>query len=210
MRGDLGVTLIEVLIGITLLAMLGTLVAGGTRIGGRAWSSVEHRTSDSDDIVLLQSLLRRTVLRAAPAFASADPADRTVAFVGEPDSMTLLAPEPGTGFAGPWIGQQFDLSRQRASHALTFTLADGRPIVLLDRIATLRFAYFGPVQPNAVPEWQDRWTGRDRLPDRVRIRILRDGARLAPWPELVVATRMTANATCVFSPFVTGCRRMRR
>jgi general secretion pathway protein J len=210
---EAGFTLIEVLIGITLLAMLGTVIASGVRLGGRAWNDAERQTANSDDMVLVQNLFRRTIVRARPAFISDDPRDLTVSFTGEAGTLSLIAPQPGTPFGGPWVNERFYVAPNGASRALFVALQrDGAPaaasgIVLLDHVATVRFAYFGSSEPGEPASWQESWTNRARLPDLVRVAVVRDTPRLSAWPELVVATRVTANAGCVFSALSSGCRR---
>jgi general secretion pathway protein J len=210
---DAGFTLIEVLIGITLLAMLGTVIASGVRLGGRAWNDAERQTANSDDMVLVQNLFRRTILRARPAFVSDDPQDLTVFFTGEAGTLSLMAPQPGTQLSGPWVNQRFYVAPNGASRALFVALQrEGAPsaaggIVLLDHVASVRFAYFGSPAPGEPATWQESWTGRSRLPDLVRVAILRDTPRLSAWPELVVATRVTANAGCIYSALSSACRR---
>ena len=211
-RAEAGFTLVEVLIGITLLAMLGTLIASGMRLGGRAWSDAERQTDNSDEMVLLQSFIRRTIVRARPAYASPDPGDNSIAFAGDADSLSLVVPQPGTAYGGPWVPERFYVAADGASRALFVDLqgdaaATVKPIVLLDNVAAVRFAYFGAAGPGRPPAWQDHWTGRDRLPDLVRVAIIRDNAKLRAWPELVVATRVTANAACIYDAYSNGCRR---
>jgi general secretion pathway protein J len=218
---DAGFSLIEVLIGIALLAMLGTLIANGVRIGSRAWNSAERQSASSDDMVLVQNLFQRTVVRARPAYASADPRDTTIAFTGEVDSLSLMAPQPGTQYGGAWVQQRFYVGRYGGSRALfasmsldTASLADNRarpvnPIVLVDHVAAVRFAYFGALAAGRAPEWQESWTNRDRLPDLVRVAIARDDPRLRAWPDFVVATRVTANASCIYNAYTNGCQRLR-
>ncbi|MEJ0019967.1 MAG: PilN domain-containing protein [Acetobacteraceae bacterium] len=118
---DAGVTLIETLIAVTLLAMLGTVIATGTRIGGRAWGSAERQTAEIEDIDTVQALLRRMVARAQPAYASSDPSDRLVAFAGGPDAMTIVTPQPGGGDGGPWTIVRFHLARDGAGSALALS-----------------------------------------------------------------------------------------
>ena len=69
---EAGFTLIEVLIGVTLLAMLATLIATGTRLSGRAWNFAERQTTEIHDMDAVQGLLRRTIVRARPSFAAPD------------------------------------------------------------------------------------------------------------------------------------------
>jgi general secretion pathway protein J len=214
-----GFTLIEVLISITLLAMLGTLIANGTRLGGRTWTNAERLTTDSDDVVLLQSLFHRAIIGARPAFASPDPRDSTIVFAGEPTALGLMVPQPGSQSTGPWVRERFYVGRSGASSALFVSFQSdaapaaengsvtGKPTVLLDHIARVEFGYFGPAGPGMAPAWQDSWTGRNRLPDLVRIAIVRDNAKLPIWPELIVGTRVTANAGCIFDAVTATCQR---
>lgn len=215
-----GFTLIEVLIGVTLLAMLATLIATGTRLSGRAWNSAERQTTEIHDMEAVQGLLRRTILRARPSFAAADPADMTIAFSGEPETLSLVAAQPGTQDDGPWTRQRFYIARAGASRALFVSWQADAPSaagqaapageqMLLDHVAALHFSYFGPSRPGEAAVWLDQWTSRDRLPELVRVAIERDGAGFRPWPELVVATRITANAGCIFDALRPACQRVR-
>src|SRR5215469_8559933 len=66
-----------------------------------------------------------------------------------------------------------------------------QPSVLLQKVASVEFAYFGVAEANHPPEWQDHWSDRTDLPQMIRLRItLADG-----WqgPDLIVAPR-TADA----------------
>jgi general secretion pathway protein J len=216
-----GFTLIEVLIGIALLAMLGTLIANGVRIGGRAWSHAERESASSDDMVLVANFFQRTIVRAMPAYATTQPQDLAIAFTGQADSLSLVAPRPGTRYGGPWVAQRFYVGRQGNSRALFASLksedvpaaADrarpAAPVMLLDHVAQVRFAYFGPSGAGQTPAWQDSWVDRDRLPDLVRIAVVRDDPRLRPWPDFFVRTRVTANASCIYDVYANGCRRVR-
>ena len=209
-----GFTLIEVLIGVTLLAMLATLIASGTRLAGRAWNSAERQSSEIDDMDAVQGLLRRTIARARPAFAAADPADMTVEFRGEPDTLSLVSAQPGTQDNGPWTRERFFIGRSGSTRALFmgWQSAGAAPVgeaKLLDHVATVRFAYFGPPRPDEASAWLDQWTDRDRLPELVRVAVERDGGNRAAWPELVVATRVTGNGGCVYDAQSSTCRRMR-
>ena len=215
---EAGFTLIEALVGITLLAMLATLIATGTRAASRAWNSAERQAGETDDIDAVQGLLRRTIARARPSFAAADPADMTVAFSGEPNSLSLVSAQPGTQDDGPWTRERFYIGRSGNARALFMSwqatgsaalAAPAGAAVLLDHVAAIRFAYFGPPRPGEGAAWLEQWTDRDRLPQLVRVVIEREGSRFAAWPELVVATRITGNAGCVYDALSSTCRRAR-
>lgn len=215
-----GFTLIEVLVGVTLLAMLATLIATGTRLGGRAWNTAERQAAEIDDMGAVQGLLRRTIARARPSFASADPAEMTIAFNGEPDTLSLVSAQPGTQDSGPWMRERFFVAGsgktralfidwQSAGAASAAQTAAVKEAKLLDHVKAIRFAYFGPPGPGAAAAWLERWVERDRLPELVRVAIERDGNNLAGWPELVVATRITGNASCIYDAQSATCQRAR-
>ena len=217
---DAGFTLIEVLVGVTLLAMLVILIATGTRAGGRAWNSAEHQVAEIDEMNAVQGLLRRTIARAKPSFAAADPADMTIAFRGEPDALSVVAAQPGTQDDGPWTLERFFVARSGKTRALLMSWQQAGPAatsgpmpvgetMVLDQVAAVHFAYFGPPHPGEPSAWLNRWTDRDRLPQLVRIAIERDGNHFVPWPELVVATRITANAGCIYDALRSTCQRAR-
>jgi general secretion pathway protein J len=214
-KQESGFTLIEVLIGITLLAMLGTLIASGTRLGGRAWTSAERQTSDGDAVLLVQALLRRTIVHAVPAFVSDDPQVRTIDFAGEPNGLSLVAPQPGMQNNGPWVRQQFYVGQRGVSRTLFVSLVPtarnvaGGQIPLLDHISQIRFSYYGSQPPSETPAWQDSWTNRNSLPDLIRIVVTRDNPKLPIWPELIVGTRATANAACIYQALANDCQRTR-
>jgi general secretion pathway protein J len=207
-----GFTLIEVLIGITLLAMLGTLIANGVRLGGRAWTDAERQTANRDEMVQLQNFFRRTIVGARPAFASDNPRDLAVVFAGDATTLTVMAPQPGTQYGGLWVNQRFDVARQGTARALFVTLqrdpaVAADRVLLLDHVLDVRFAYFGSSGSGETPSWHDDWMNRSRLPDLVRVAIVRDDPRLRAWPELVVGTRVTSSAGCIYSAMAIGCRR---
>jgi general secretion pathway protein J len=217
-NAEAGFTLIEVMIGLLLMAMLMTLIANGVQMGTRSWTRAEGVTADMDDIQTVQGLLRRTIARATPAFASADLKDTTILFAGEPETLTLVAPQPATQGDGPSAVQRFVLDRIGGVQGLflrwqmdapTGLQGPARQDLVLDHVASLRFAYFGPAGPGQDAAWQDRWVDRGRLPDLVRVRIERSDRAGRVWPELIVATRVTTNATCLYDASSSICRRVR-
>jgi hypothetical protein len=99
------------------------------------------------------------------------------------------------------------LVRLRFDPSLPATAPD--PVTLLEGVSQVRFAYFGSANTGAAPAWQDNWINRSRLPDLIRIEIARDDPKLPTWPALIVGTRVTSNAGCIYTSYGTGCRRTR-
>lgn len=215
-EAERGFTLIEVLIGVTLLALLATLIATGTHFSGRAWNAAERQTGEVHDMEAVEALLRRTIAQAHPSFATADPADMTIAFTGDRDSLSLVAAQPGSLGNGPWVREHFYLAPAGKARALFLSWRPDAPPsgtappgrIVLDHVGALRFAYFGQPGPGEAAIWLEQWAGRDRLPELVRVVIERDSAAFRKWPQFVIATRISANAGCIEDAVRGGCRRV--
>lgn len=217
-EAECGFTLIEVLIGVALLAMLATLIASGTHFSGRAWNAAERQTGEVHDMEAVEALLRRTIEQAHPSFATADPADMTIAFTGDKDSLSLVAPQPGSVGDGPWAREHLYLAPAGKSRALFLSWRPDAPAsgaaeaaagtMVLDHVGALRLAYFGQPGPGDGAMWLEQWAGRARLPELVRVVIERDSAAFRKWPEFVIATRISANAACIEDAVRGDCRRV--
>src|SRR5262249_7706471 len=68
-----GFTLMELLVAVTLLALLTTLVFGAIKYSGRAWAETDRRAVAAADLSAVQSVFLHAITGAYPAFASADP-----------------------------------------------------------------------------------------------------------------------------------------
>lgn len=212
-------TLVEVLVGLVILGMvLGALFAA-PRLAGAIWARVEQLAGRTDDIDTFHGLFRGVISGAYPAFASPAATDRRIVFQGEPHMLTLIAPLPGLVPDGAWALMRFSRREWGGGPAvvldwrLDLPSSDHRPTPehsdrLLARVGALRFDYFGPVGPGQPPAWQDRWVDRDRLPSLVRVRVRQDGAGGGDWPDIVVATRVTATSACVYDAANTVCHKV--
>lgn len=218
-RAD-GFTLVELLIALTLLGLLTTLIFGGMRLAARAWAKVDDRAAEAADQWAVQDVLHHAITAAYPAFASADPSDRTVAFDGASETLALLAPLPQAIGAGITVQMRFYLTGNERSRALVLgwrldlpSAATGAPLAetqvkLLDHVRSIRFEYFGSASDGGEPVWQEQWSGRSRLPALVRIHLERDGPSSSDWPDLLVEPRAAMNSACLYDPATLGCRRI--
>ena len=218
--GEAGFTLIELLVALVLVAFLTTLVFGGLRLAVRAWANSYERVAQATDLWAVEGVLRRAIVEAIPAFASARSDDRRIVFDGDGESLALLAPLPQAIAEGITARMRFFLAPDGSSNALIMAwrvdlpaaesgrmLSEDR-VKLLDRVSAIHIDYLGPVQPGAPPVWQSRWSGQTRLPDLVRIRIERDGTSLPEWPELTAKPLGSLITACLYDPVSGDCRRI--
>lgn len=192
-KRDAGFTLLEVLVA---LVVLGFLVAGltqGTRFGLRALDRGAARAAVAGDLDAVDRVLRRLVEAMEPGNAREPPvvegdrgAFRIVTDLG------AAAAALGDGAAEVRLvveGGRLVLRWRPARHVIP--LAPPPPpdrAVLLEGVAGLELAYWGPAEAGGAPAWQDTWS-RESLPALVRFRLLFPAGTGRRWPDIVAAPR---------------------
>lgn len=192
-----GFTLVELLVGLTLIALLSIILFGGMRFGMRAWETSGERIQHTVRVELVQSLLRRLLGQAR---MPSNTAGRPVApFVGQSDRVTFIAPPARKGEAEDDF--VYVLGRSEAdqqSHLdLTWTLlrppsstetkqAPETAARLMGNVASVEFAYYGAPDPNRPAKWWDNWDGAHGLPTLVRLRLTFPDRDPRRWPDLIV------------------------
>lgn len=216
-----GFTLLELLIAMSLLGFILALLFGGMRLGARSWDAGEIRAENSTHLALLQGFLRRELSQVTP-FHWKKKADMNLAFIGQPDSIKLVAPiavRLGTGglfLIGLELVQDNQdnnvgqLVMRRVipeAGSVDFTaLETAEKIVLADHVEELNFAYFGAETKDAEPQWRDQWGNRDsqqRLPYLIRVRVKFSNGRV--WPDLVVAPLIGSDTGCAWDTAANRC-----
>ena len=202
MKSQAGFTLLELLISMTLLAMLFVLLFGGLRFGMRAWERGTSTADAVDQVRIAQDILRREIARSCPRrLAAAGPQDiPRVDFTGEATGLAFLAPAPGAGGGAPCVATSLSVA------------ADGRLKQLVLYINRTGTALLRGVQGIALSYragdgvWRDGWSGETTLPALVRLRVTFPKGDNRVWPELFIAPRISAEADCTYDPATKSCR----
>jgi general secretion pathway protein J len=213
-----GFTLLEVLVAVSLFGLLSAGLFGAVRVGSQGWRQAEQHSATTEDAVALQDVLRRIIATAKPAFASADPADRTMDFDGTAQSLNLIATLPDAIAPGQQGRIRLFLAHSGAAQMLMLAwrldlpASDGGSlpehyVVLLDHVRAIRFAYCGSSHGGAASYCSDDWSGRDTLPALVRLHVERDSGAPGPWPDLVAAPVATVSSECDYSGLDPACHR---
>jgi hypothetical protein len=71
-------------------------------------------------------------------------------------------------------------------------------------VASVRFAYYGALNPGDAPDWHDSWKDEDKLPDLVRMSMTFSDTRVG-WPDLIVTPLITADESCTFDLLARTC-----
>ncbi|MEI9886379.1 MAG: prepilin-type N-terminal cleavage/methylation domain-containing protein [Rhizomicrobium sp.] len=202
MRKEHGFTLLELLVSMTLLAMLFVLLFGGLRFGMRAWQRGSETTDAVDSVRTVQDLLRSEIERACPRRSAAGPTDTPrVAFFGERSALTFLAPAPAAAGGARCVTAVLEVKPDGRLKRLALAFGVNPGTDLLRGAQDIELSYLG--EGGA---WVSGWSAQAALPALVRLRARFPQGDPRSWPELFVAPRISAEADCTYDPTTKSCR----
>jgi len=198
-----GFTLLELLIGMTLLGFIIALLFGGFRLASNSWDAAETGGERTADELLGRMLVRRLVTQIQPLRWNRA-VNRPIAVAGERD--VLRAVSPLSGQVGVGGLQVIELRVERADNeekgggplrlmlrhaplrydagSFTDSLGGALGHLVLGDLEAVEFSYFGPEKRGAAPHWQEAWTNPEQLPRLVRLRL---SSKDAGWADLIMA-----------------------
>lgn len=195
-----GFTLIEVMLAITLLALLLAGTFGAIRTTVRGMHSGEAAVDRTSRVRSAQEFLRRQISRILPLSYGEDTTGARIVFEGDGKSMRFVAAMPGyLSNGGPYVqtleltgggagGRQlmfsdemlngFDLEKGKS--------ADMQPVVLLDQIREGKFEYRTLDDNGDLTDWSDKWDDPTATPIMVRIHLSMTDKAQVTFPDLDV------------------------
>lgn len=199
-RRTQGFTLLELLIGMTLVGFILALLFAGLNLGTRSWEAGEKRVVTSSRQAVVVDFIRRILEQTEPLHWQVDAEDR-LAFAGEAESLrivgTLAMHGGATGkhliaidLASGEIGRDV-VMRWRLSdpHEPGFgPVEQAEPKVLVKAISGMTLAYFGAEAETDEPTWHDQWLNQKTLPELIRLRLVMESGET--WPDIIAAPRV--------------------
>lgn len=196
-RGESGLTLIEVLVGLALLGALVAVLSGALRIGLLGRETVDARAGWLDEVRVTQTFIRRYIETARPVGWLRDRRS-VVAFDGEREGVSFVATMPAWRNAGGLYlvriareGDQLVMTRRITSggtNDFDFT-ANTERTILATGVARLHLSYFGHTPPiDETSRWHEEWQDQASTPGLVRLDLDYTDPAKGPWPVLVVTT----------------------
>jgi len=192
-RGEEGVTLIELLLALAILAVLTGFLTGGLSIARGALDSdlssgIISRTDGAVESV--SSLIASAI--PVPINAASQKAE--IIFDGRQTALSFVGLSEGRSMRGGLCNIHLRMSGSdlvvevigplRSTTENAARLVPIR-VVALSGVRDIRFRYFGSTNPSGPSEWQESWLAGDSLPDLVAIQVdFEDPRRNGP-PRIV-------------------------
>jgi general secretion pathway protein J len=211
MRRQQGFTLLELLVALSVSALMITLVYGAIVLTQRSAQSVNDRAEQSEVMRIGWRFIDEALARALPV-EDPDDTNGLLAFAGREDRLMFVTDQapylaPG-GLARITIAAReaddrntLVLSRERFGSNVTDSSEEPLEATLVDDLEYLRLAYFGETEEEETGSWQPTWEDRELLPGLVEIRIKPTGS--SAWPVLI-ARPMAGIATASIDPELEG------
>ncbi len=195
-----GFTLLELLIGMTLVGFILTLLFAGLSLGMRSWEAGERHTVSSSRQAVVVDFIRHTLEQAYPLRWRVDDEEQ-LAFAGETESLRfvgsvarhdgasgnfLIALELVDGETGRDLVMRWQFPDSRAPGF--GPLEEAKPKVLAKAVRGMTFAYFGAESDAEEPAWHDQWLYQKAPPQLIRVHLVMENGET--WPYIVAAPQV--------------------
>lgn len=179
-----GFTLLELIISITLLAVIVLIVAGAASLGYRSFSTGERRISAIERLRSSITIIDAQIQSGVPLTLE-DGGVKEYYFVGEEDSLKL-----STNYS-IWGGQRgyvmvdyrvaLDDSGKRTLYASEYKIGldNQKEVKLLEGFDEISFNYFMEEATEEEGEWVTQWVDEERMPTKVRLNLVKGTQALA-------------------------------
>lgn len=203
-----GFTLLEVIIGTTILGMMMLLLTGSLRIGAESWEAGETRIAKASRVFVVANFLRGHIGSLLPVSATQKNGELEPPFKGTLDSLEYIAALPEQVKAGGLYRFQVYLAKNGEHQDLRVAIlpyvsgpdqdkdktaepVDDLP--LLENVKSFRATYLPLVlqpqlalSPGETVKWVEEWLN-PQLPALIKLEIEPEGEE--PWPTLVIAPK---------------------
>ena len=199
-HGQAGFTLPEVLIALALLAVIVSLLVEAIGSARLALQATDRQATHST-VPAVQAVLRRLMIEARAGPEAGERPDVDRAFIGARDQMSFISSfVPQGQYGGLW---RYDLRLEEggAGGALVVAQRLLRPApsdaagppppatrtVLLNGVQELHLRYFGVLDQEKAPQWQENWQHASRLPLLISVDVAFSRKDHRQWSAVVTA-----------------------
>jgi general secretion pathway protein J len=202
-----GFTLVELLVALTILALVISLIFSSLQFSIRTADAVEARITASERIQLVHRMLRRQLQQLLPVRRADNEDTDRIDFSGHRDAIEFVGPMPAPllfpGLYRITLTVTHGIDSQKLLMKFQPFVENERSgagsrewqeIVILSDISDAEWNYQDTSRPERQP-WTVDWNDDNRLPDLIRLHIELNDTGDKNAVDLVVAPRITALAT---------------
>lgn len=200
-KSESGFTLTEVLVSMTIMALIASFLFSALQWGGKALH-IANDTANDTRLGVVQSRLRQTLEGSRLKFEISSNAQRSSVFVGEKDRLTFIGPPPAEVLTPGLYRNQIIMSdqeqrnlefktalyRTKITSSLDDPLKHAQPYILIENIESLSFSYFGLRDDAESEEWNNEWINQTKNPSLIRIDVSFPEGDKRNWPILIIKT----------------------
>lgn len=194
-----GFTLMEVLLGMSLLSVMMVMLFGSLRVCVQNWDAGEAKFDKVSRAAIIRNFFTSHLQNVLPLTDLSSP-QIPFSFQGEANSLQFVSSMPAS--AGRLGVQLFSVTMAgkqdgevKVSMRPFFGSAEGsewklEEVVILKHVKKLSFGYFGgdPNNPTEAPTWSDTWLEQQQTPILVKVAIEMNDGEI--WPEQIVALKV--------------------
>jgi len=192
MSATSGFTLIEVVLALSIFALMGAILYGAFSLGHTAVAKSDANSTRNQKQRVIADLLGSYIRSTFPYRDS--PQEQSVFFDGESDRLTFISAYSqamgGRGMARISIVVDEDTNGRAALKLEESTpvrlnsdagSGQSHSVVMQENVREFRLAYLDPQAENE--SWEERWDGREKriLPRAVRLSYLNDSGKEVRW-----------------------------
>ena len=206
-RQSRGFTLVELLVALTIMAIIAGLLGTSLRFSLGTADRVESRIATVESLHQSQRAFRRQVQLALPIWQSDDEAGQALDYYAGATVFEFVAPLPGLDTGGMLYrialriedDHLIDGGQGRLIMAYRLYLdgsqghgriEEAREVVLMDGFSRASFSYRDTLRPRD-GRWMEEWPHAERLPDLVRLTLIPDSGDDRDELNLIVAIKAT-------------------
>lgn len=198
-----GFTLIEVLIGMTLLSLMVVLLFSSLTIGAKSWEQGEKKIAEVNEIAVVQQFFNHYLAHATPQWNDFEPEkERLFSFQGKEKSLQFVSAFPASAERSGLQLFSLELRKKNKQRFINvgltpfFPLAEGEEfyqddIELVENVARFELSYFGLNDETGEFGWQNEWLNKEQQPRLVKVLLELDDGRYLP--EIVVALNVDSS-----------------
>ncbi len=204
---EIGFTLVELLVAMTLLGFLTVLLFGGLRFGTRVWERTQQSYVDEKVLQSISRFLLSNIAQAYPLPLHDDAGHARIDFDGRVHALSWLsaARTANGGMTRLRLYARGGVTEVDVATSDELAPAAAATIDRLSGVAALDIQYFGRRAEDKAPRWGGDWYDQAWLPELVRIRLRFRDPAIAP-RDIAVAPRLAGDAGCVLDALTNACR----